>query len=310
MIVGIDVSKEKLDVFVHPAGQRLAVENQPAGHAELSKALKPLSPSLIVLEATGGYEMAVAGVLAAAGLPAVIVNPRQVRDFAKATGRLAKTDAIDAEAIALFGEAVKPEIRPIADPVAQELQELVGRRRQIIEMLTAERNRLAQAQGPKVKRDIEETIYWLKTRLKDIDGQLKEMIKESPVWLEKENLLKGVPGIGAVVAQALIAELPELGTLNRRQIAALVGVAPLNRDSGKMRGRRAIWGGRKKLRSVLYMAALVASRSNPVIKVFYQRLREAGKTGKVALTACMRKLLTILNSMMKNRRSWEPAFVS
>jgi len=305
MIIGIDVSKDRLDVFVHPGGERMEIENHAAGHEVLREKLQEIRPGLIVMEATGGLEVPVAAVLAEAGLPVVVANPRQVRDFAKAKGRLAKTDCIDAEVLALFGEAVKPEIRALPDPALRELQRIMARRRQLIEMLTAEKNRRARAEGA-VLDDIEAHVAWLQQRLKDLDKGLGATIKSSPVWREKENLLRSVPGIGPMVASSLLAELPELGKLNRRQIATLVGVAPLNHDSGKFRGRRAIWGGRKHVRTALYMAALVAARRNPVIRSFYERLRASGKVAKVALTACMRKLLTILNMMLRNRTPWQP----
>lgn len=305
-IVGIDVSKDRLDVFIHPAKALLAIENDAKGHLELRERLRVEQPSLVVLEATGGYEMAAVAALAAVGLPVVVANPRQVRDFAKATGRLAKTDAMDAEVLALFGEAVKPAVRPITDESTRELEALVNRRRQILEMLGAENNRLEKAKGA-VKRDVQDHINWLKKRLKGIDGDLESAVRQSPVWREKEELLRSVPGIGSVVAKTLMAELPELGRLNRREIAALAGVAPMNRDSGHTSGRRSIRGGRRSVRSALYMAALVASRCNPVIRTFYQRLRKAGKRAKVALTACMRKLLTILNVMLKTRTAWGAA---
>lgn len=305
-VVGIDVSKSRLDAYLHPSGERLALDNREPQHRELADKLRSVGCDLIVLEATGGFELPCVGVLAAAGLPVVVVNPRQVRDFARATGRMAKTDTIDAEVLALFGEAVKPEVRPIPDAAAQRLQAMVARRKQLVEMLTMERSRLLQA-NEGVRRNIEEHIFWLQNQLDDLDGDLGRTVKSSPVWREKENLLRSVPGIGAVTAQMLLAELPELGTLSRQKIAALVGVAPLNRDSGKMRGRRMVWGGRKHVRSALYMATLVATRYNPVIRTFYQRLRAAGKLAKVALTACMRKLLTILNAMLKNHTVWQAA---
>lgn len=302
-IVGIDVSKDTLDAFWHPSRELKGVANDAGGHSLLLKRFQEQRPTLIVLEATGGYEMAVVAMLAAAGLPVVVANPRQVRDYAKATGRLAKTDAMDAEILALFGEAVKPPVRPITDEGTRELEALIARRRQILEMIGAESNRLDQAKGA-VKRDLQEHIDWLKKRLKGIDGDLDRAVRQSPAWREKEDLLRSVPGIGSVVAKTLMAELPELGRLNRREIAALVGVAPMNRDSGKMRGKRSIRGGRNTVRSALYMSALVATRCNPVIRAFYQRLRKAGKRAKVALTACMRKLLTILNAMLKTRTAW------
>lgn len=309
VIVGIDVSKARLDAYVHPTAELLAMDNRPEGHQELLGRLRELKPSLIVLEATGGYEAPITAVLASAGLPVVVVNPRQVRDFAKATGKLAKTDAIDAAIIAHFGEAVKPEVRPIADPAAKKLDALVARRRQLVDMLTAERHRTLQAEDA-VKRSLYEHIEWLEKRLGKMDDELLATVRESPVWREKDDLLQSVPGIGKAVSVTLLAELPELGRLNRRQIAALVGVAPFNRDSGTLKGTRHIRGGRKKVRSALYMAAMVAMRYNPVISAFYAKLRAAGKKGKVALTACMRKLLVILNTMLKTRTTWQPAYQS
>lgn len=309
VIVGIDVSKARLDAYVHPTAELLAMDNRPEGHQELLGRLRELKPSLIVLEATGGYEAPITAVLASAGLPVVVVNPRQVRDFAKATGKLAKTDAIDAAIIAHFGEAVKPEVRPVADPAAKKLDALVARRRQLVDMLTAERHRTLQAEDA-VKRSLFEHIEWLEKRLGKMDDELLATVRESPVWREKDDLLQSVPGIGRAVSVTLLAELPELGRLNRRQIAALVGVAPFNRDSGTLKGTRHIRGGRKKVRSALYMAAMVAMRYNPVISAFYAKLRAAGKKGKVALTACMRKLLVILNTMLKTRTTWQPAYQS
>jgi transposase len=303
IVVGVDVAKDHLDVYWHPSEERLTVPNSITGHREIAQRLASDGAKLIVLEATGGFEAPLVGVLASAQLPVVVVNPRQVRDFAKATGRLAKTDAMDAKVLALFGEAVKPEVRSLPDPTAKALQALVDRRRQIIEMLTAERNRLALAQGA-VKKDLQAHIDWLMSRLGKIDDELKEAINESPVWREKENLLRSVPGIGDVTACTLLAELPELGKLNRRKIAALVGVAPFNRDSGAFRGSRSIRGGRSSVRTALYMAVLAASRHNPLIKAFYQRLRANGKRAKVALVACMRKLLGILNVMLKTNTHW------
>lgn len=309
VIVGIDVSKARLDAYVHPTAELVAMDNRPEGHQELLGRLRELKPSLIVLEATGGYEAPITAVLASAGLPVVVVNPRQVRDFAKATGKLAKTDAIDAAIIAHFGEAVKPEVRPIADPAAKKLDALVARRRQLVDMLTAERHRTLQAEDA-VKRSLYEHIEWLEKRLGKMDDELLATVRESPVWREKDDLLQSVPGVGKAVSVTLLAELPELGRLNRRQIAALAGVAPFNRDSGTLKGTRHIRGGRKKVRSALYMAALVAMRYNPVISAFYAKLRAAGKKGKVALTACMRKLLVILNTMLKTRTTWQPAYQS
>ncbi len=265
----------------------------------------PLKPSGVVLEATGGFEMLVAGELELAGLPVSLVNPRQVRSFARATGRLAKTDAIDAQVLAQFAEAVKPPVRPLPDANTRELRALVDRRRQLLEILTSERNRLRHA-TKRVRALIEEHIRWLKQQLGDLDKDISEFIRSSPMWRAQEDLLRSVPGVGPVLSSTLLTHLPELGSLNRRQVAALVGVAPLNRDSGAFRGKRSVWGGRTAIRSALYMAALVATRYNPVIKAFYHRLCAAGKPKKVALTACMRKLLITLNSMLRHRTLWDP----
>ena len=301
--VGIDVAKERLDVAPRPVGAGWQVANDERGVVELVARLDQLRPALVVLEATGGMELPLVGALAAAGLPVVVINPRQAREFAKATGRLAKTDAIDAQVLAHFAEAVRPRLRPLADAAAQELSALMTRRRQLIEMLTAERNRLRTA-APAVRPDIQEHIRWLERRLADLDGDLSQTIRSSDIWREKDDLLQSAPGVGPVVSTTLLADLPELGALNRKEIAALVGVAPLNRDSGTLRGRRTVWGGRSKVRSALYMATLVATQRNPVIRIFYQRLLSAGKPKKVALTACMRKLLTILNAMIRSRTPW------
>ena len=301
--VGIDVSKARLDVFARPMGSRESVANEEAEIKTLVERVRELSPALIVLEATGGVERAVTRALASAELPVVVVNPRQVRDFAKATGQLAKTDTIDAEVLARFGEAVRPALRPLPDEVALELRALIARRRQITEMIVAETNRLSGAsQG--VRKRIDAHVRWLEAELQRADKDLDQSIRQSPIWRENEDLLRSVPGIGPVTSRTLLAELPELGRLNRKQIAALVGIAPLNRDSGIMRGRRSIWGGRATVRAALYMAALVASRRNAVIRTFYRRLRNAGKAPKVALVACMRKLLTILNAMVKHKTRW------
>jgi len=303
--IGIDVSKKQLDVAVLPDAKHKVYSNNEQGIKQLTSFLKSLSPSLIVLEATGGFEMPCVGVLAAEGIPVVVVNPRQIRDFAKATGRLAKTDTIDAHTIAKFGETVRPEIREIKNPEGQELAALNARRSQVIQMITAEKNRLATA-TKWTREDIKKHIAWLKESLDDVNDEIDKSIRNSPVWREKDDLLQSVPGIGPVASATLLSQLPELGTLNRKQIAALVGVAPLNRDSGIMRGKRSVWGGRSSIRCALYMATLVATRFNPIISAFYRRLCNAGKAHKVALTACMRKLLTILNAMMKNRVHWSP----
>jgi transposase len=258
-----------------------------------------------VLEATGGYEAAVVAALATAGLPVVVANPRQVRDFAKATGQFAKTDAIDAQVLALFGERVRPAPRPLPDEAAQALDALLTRRRQLVEMLGAERNRLLVAR-PAVRRDLQQHIRYLERCLREADDDLHTAVKASPLWRVKDDLLQSVPGVGRVVSLTLLAELPELGRLSHKEIAALVGVAPLNRDSGTLRGKRLVYGGRAPVRAALYMAALVASKCNPVIRVFYLRLRAAGKPAKVALTACMRKLLIILNAIARSGTPWHP----
>jgi transposase len=308
IFVGIDVSKARLDIALRPCGATESLPNDEAGTMALVNRLRAVKPVLIVLEATGGIERLVVRALAAAELPVIVANPRHVRDFAKATGQLAKTDRIDAHVLARFAEAVRPALRPLPDALTLELRALTARRRQITEMLTAERNRLAQAHKPVQKRIVSH-IRWLEAELERVDEELDKSIRQSPIWREQENLLKSVPGIGPVVSRTLLAELPELGNLSAKQIAALVGVAPFNRDSGSLRGRRSIWGGRAHVRAALYMAALVASRRNPVIRDFYTRLRAAGKLPKVALVACMRKLLTILNAMLKHRVPWCPVMV-
>jgi len=269
----------------------------------LAGRLRKLGPALIVLEASGGLELAVVGELAAAQLPVAVVNPRQVRDFARSTGQLAKTDALDARVLALFAERVRPPLRELPDQQTRELQALVSRRRELVEMLTAERNRLLSAPSVLRKR-IARHITWLERELKQADRDLDQALRNSPLWREQEDLLRGVPGVGPVLCATLIASLPELGRLNRREIAALAGVAPLNRDSGTLRGRRMVWGGRASVRAALYMATLTATRHNPAIAAFYRRLRAAGKPPKVALTAAMRKLLITLNAILKHRTSW------
>lgn len=305
--VGIDVAKAELVVAERPGDARWATPNDDAGIRALLTRLRAAAPALVVLEATGGYELAAVGALAAAGLPVVVVNPRQVRDFARATGQLAKTDVLDAGVLALFAERVRPEPRPLATEAQESLEALLTRRRQLLEMLSAERNRLGQVFGREtklVKRSLKQHIAYLERELRVTDTELGERIRESPAWREQEDLLRSVPGVGRVLAVTLLAELPELGRLTRKEVAKLVGVAPLNRDSGTLRGRRLIVGGRASVRAVLYMAALVATRRNPAIRAFYQRLLAAGKPKKLALTACMRKLLTILNAMAKTRTRW------
>jgi transposase len=307
IFVGMDVSKAQLDIAIRPEG-RFAVANTEAGVAQLIERLKALPAGLVVLEATGGLEIPLAGALALAGVPVVVVNPRQVRDFAKATGQLAKPDAIDAEVLARFAEAIRPEPRPLPDEQTQVLAALVVRRHQLIDMLTAEKNRLASARCP-IRKNLRAHIAWLERALHQADTDLIEAMRQSPIWREKDELLRSVPGIGPVLTTTLLAMLPELGKLTHRQIAALVGVAPLNRDSGTLRGRRTCWGGRAQVRAVLYMAALTATRFNPVLRTFYRRLCAAGKAKKVALVACMRKLLTIVNAMLKHRTPWNPVLV-
>lgn len=302
--IGIDVSKNLLDVCVYPEDSIKSFDNTEKGIALLIAFMQPLKPALIVLEATGGLEMAVVSALASDQQPVAVVNPRQVRDFAKATGKLAKTDNIDAGVIAHFGKALRPEIRPLKDPEAQALDALNSRRRQIVDMLTMEKNRLFTA-TKWTKEDIESHIAWLEKRLKKANDDISKAIKKSPVWKEKDEIFQSVKGIGPVTSLTLITSLPELGTLNRKQVAALAGVAPMNRDSGNFRGKRTIFGGRANLRAVLFMSALVASKHNSVIRKFYQRLVAAGKSKKLALTACARKLLTILNVMVKNGTKWQ-----
>ena len=304
-IIGIDVSKETLDVAVIPSNEETTVANNETGCRELIVLFKTLRPKLIVLEATGGLQNLVAGMLVAEGFPIAVINPRQIRDFAKASGKLAKTDRIDAKIIARFGEAIKPEPRHFKDEDSQSLTALITRRRQITDMLTAEKNRLGSSHES-VKKDIRETISWLEKRLADINNGLSRTLDENIVWKEKGNILTTCKGIGKVVSSTMLCSLPELGSLNRREIGALVGVCPFNRDSGKMRGKRAIFGGRATVRAMLYMAVLSARRFNPAIKTFYDRLIKAGKLPKVAMVACMRKLLTVLNAMLKNMQKWDP----
>lgn len=303
-VVGVDIAKRHLDVALS-TGEVWRVTNDEEGRDALAAKLQAVGPVLVVMEATGGLEGPVAGALAAGGLQVAVVNPRQVRDFARATGQLAKTDTLDAVMLARFGQAVKPEPRALPDEQAQTLQALVARRKQVVVMLTSERHRLVSAR-PHVREDIEAHVAWLEDRLDRLDDDLKRFVRESPLWRAKEDLLRGVPGVGPTTTFSLLAELPELGQLDRKQIAALVGVAPFNRDSGTMRGQRRVWGGRASVRAALYMATLVATRFNPVIRSFYQRLCEAGKPKKVALTACMRKLLTILNAMLSHGAPWRP----
>jgi len=318
--VGIDVSQEKLDVAT--AQESWTEAYTPVGLDALAERLAALRPVLVVLEATGGIEAAVAAGLASAGLPVSVVNPRQVRDFARATGRLAKTDRIDARVLALFAERVRPEVRPLKDEEVRLLQALTARRRQLIEMLTAERNRLSRA-NPAVRGGLEKHVRFLMEELHEAERDIREHVRSSPLWREKDDLLRSekddllrsekddllrsVPGVGPVLSATLLSELPELGRLNGKEIAALVGVAPFNCDSGTLSGRRVIWGGRRQVRGVLYMAALPAVRSNPAVRAFYAELVGRGKAKKVALVACMRKLLVMLNGIIKKAAPWNPA---
>ena len=305
--VGIDVSKGRLDVHLRPSNRAFAVPRDGPGLEQLAAKLRALAPALIVLEATGGFEVTVAAALAGAGLPLAVVNPRQIRDFARATGRLAKTDRLDAAAIALFAERFRPEPRPVPGEDAQALAELVARRRQIIEMIGMEQNRHRQTRSPKVCRTIDATLALLPAQLATLDGDIDAAVRSCPAWREAEDLLKSVPGVGDVTARTLLAELPELGRLDRRGLAALVGVAPVNRDSGQMRGHRAIAGGRTAVRNLLYMTALAAIRWNPVIKAHYQQMTARGRPKKVAIIACLRRLLGILNAILKSKTAWKTA---
>lgn len=307
--VGIDVAKAHLDVAVLPSGRAWRLARDEAPVAQLVAELAELAPALVVLEATGGFEAPVAGALATAGLPVVVINPRQARDFAKATGQLAKTDTIDARMLALLGQRLKPAVRPLKEAETRALEALLVRRRQLVEMLTMEKNRLHAATG-RVRQDIAAHIAWLEKRLKDVDGDLKVAIAQSESLRLKDEIIRSVPGAGKVLSVTLLASLPELGHLNRREIAALVGVAPLNCDSGASKGSRHVWGGRAAVRTVLYMATITAIRCNPVIRAFHARLRAAGKKPKVAITACMRKLLTILNAMLRSNTLWQPSAVA
>lgn len=303
--IGIDIAKERVDIAVRPPDRTWSMPYGDDDVELLVAQLQDLSPTAVVLEATGGIELPLVAALATASLPVVVVNPRQVRDFAKSTGQLAKTDRLDAMVLAHFAEAVRPPIRPLRDAETQVLSAVLARRRQVSSIILAEKNRLSRA-IPEVSPRIQAHINWLEQELNDLDSDLRRTVRHSPVWRDKDQLLRSVPGVGDQVSITLLADLPELGTLNRKQIAALVGVAPFSRDSGPHRGKRTVWGGRARVRAALYMGALVASRWNPVIRNFYQRLLAAGKPKKVALTACMRKLLTILNVILKNGQSWNP----
>jgi transposase len=305
--VGIDVAKATLDVAIGSDGELVQVENSEAGIARLLERLGEVAPELVVLEATGGYESVVAGAIVGRGIAVAVVNPRQVRDFAKATGVLAKTDRIDARVLARFAEAVRPEPRPLPTAEAKELEEYLSRRRQLVDMLTMEKNRQSIAATERMKKSLKKHVEWLEEALRRANDDIDKAIRNSPAWREQEDLLRSMPGIGPVSARTMLAELPELGRLNRKKIAALVGVAPLNRDSGTSQGSRTCWGGRASVRQVLYMAAVTAVRCNPVIRRTYAALRARGKKHKVALVACMRKLLTILTAMVRDQRRWSPS---
>ena len=303
IFVGIDVSKAWLDVAVHEHKEITRFRNDEAGIASLVKVLKKLKPKLIVLEPTGGFEMLVVAELSQAGLPVALVNGKRVRDFAKATGQIAKTDKLDARVLAHFAAAIRPEVRALRTEEEEQLTALLTRRRQVLDMLTVEKNRLVTVRA-KMRPDLETHIHWLSNNLKELDQEIEDFIKGSPLWKEKNNLLQSVPGVGPVTSATMLGMLPELGLLNRQEIAALVGVAPMNKDTGSKQGKRSIYGGRADVRSVLYMAALSAKKHNPFIRKFYQRLIQHGKEKKVALTACMRKLLVILNAMLRTNQPW------
>lgn len=302
--IGIDVAKARLDIAVRPGGRYWHCPNAPEHFSALTAQLRESGPTLIVLEATGGLETALAAALAQADLPLAVVNPRQVRDFAKATGKLAKTDAIDAHVLAHFAEAVRPQARPLPSAQLAELDALADRRAQLVKMQTAEQNRLGSAPAC-VRADIQAHLDWLAQRIAQSNQDLRRLVESSPAWRAKDDLLQSMTGVGPVLAATLIAAVPELGTLNHRQIAKLVGLAPLNNDSGRQRGKRMIFGGRSQVRALMYMPARNAARFNPTIKALYERLKAAGKPDKVAITACMRKMLVILNAMVKTNTHWE-----
>lgn len=302
--VGIDVSKSTLDVCIEPAVQTLHVNYDEAGIKQIIVRLKDVKPALIVMEATGGLEIRIATELAGQGLPVAVINPRQARDFAKATGQLAKTDQVDAAVLAAFAKAIRPQARPLKDADTRALNDMVSRRRQLIDMRVQETLRLGTAASKPLEKSLNKHIAWLEKRIIEIDNDLSKRLKDSAVWQTKNNLLRGIPGVGAVTTLTMLAKCPELGRLNRRQIAALTGVAPLANDSGKHRGKRFIWGGRADVRAVLYMATVTAIQHNDAIKAFAERLKKAGKPPKVVIVACMRKLLTIMNAMLKNNTPW------
>lgn len=304
--VGIDVSKGTLDVHIAPSGKSLHVTHDDCGIGQILELLKEICPVLIVMEATGGLEVCLASELAGAGLPVAVINPRQARDFAKATGQLAKTDQVDAAMLAAFAQAIRPQARPLKHADTRALDDLVSRRRQLITMRVQETLRLGTATSKPMQKSLNKHIAWLDKQIGQIDSDLTKRLRQSDLWRVKDDLLQGIPGVGSVTSMTMLAKCPELGTLSRREIAALAGVAPLANDSGKHRGKRFIWGGRAEVRAVLYMAAVAAMRCNPAIKVFAARLRLAGKPAKVVIVACMRKLLTIMNAMLKNNTSWNP----
>ena len=304
VFVGIDVAKKRLDVALRPSGEVFQVANDATGLHHLVQRLHLVRPRLIVLEASGGYELMALATLRQEDLPAERVNPRQVRDFARALGILAKTDRLDALSLARYAEAVQPEVRPFPEAEQLELAALMGRHRQLTEMVVMEKNRLDTTFSVRVRQSLLAHLRSLKHQLQELEDELDDFLKQHPLFADKAKLLRSTPGVGPGTCYCLLAWLPELGTLNRKQIAALAGLAPFNRESGRWRGRRAVWGGRAQVRAFLYMATVSATRCNPVIRAYYQRLREAGKPAKVALTACMRKLLTILNAMLKNHQPW------
>lgn len=306
-VVGIDVSKDHLDVSVRPGGDSFHVARDGPGLAQLVEQIQPLQPVLVALEATGGFESVVAACLSTAGLPVVIVNPVQVRQFARALGKRAKTDLIDAAVIAHFVEATNPDVRALPDEATQLLAALLVRRRQIIQMIVAERQRLRLMQAPRLKQSVARLLSALQKELKALDNEIDDSIRKTPVWRDKEDLLKSVPGVGPTIARTLIAEMPELGTLDRKEVASLAGLAPFTRQSGQWRGKSFIGGGRSAVRAMLYMGALAATRFNPVLRTFYQRLLAAGKPKNVALVAVARKLITILNALLRDQKPWVPA---
>lgn len=305
VFVGIDVSKKTLDVAVKPLNLLFSLPNTPAGHRALCTRLKPLSPTLVVVEATGGLELEAVIALSEGGITVAIINPRQVRDFAKACGQLAKTDRIDAGVLCDFAQKIRPEPRPLPDKETRALEAMITRRRQLVDMLAAEKNRFSST-GKAMKKDVKRHITFLEKAIARFDQDLQQAIKNSPIWRVNDDILQSVPGVGPTCATTLMAQLPELGKLDRKQIAALVGVAPLNRDSGPKKGKRTIWGGRASVRAILFMSTLVATRHNPVIRDFYSHLIAQGKLHKVAMTACMRKLLTMLNAMIRDQAQWKP----